>query len=130
MRTFVLKINVNNLRREIDNNYFKFRDIFYKCLIVNLCIYHNLRTPILLNSVIEDSNYNQYLILMSAKQQFHLKEAVLEIDPAHNVNILLDMNLYLEEFINIKHTYTCLNVYSLTIDDDYQVVITLKHIKA
>ena len=129
MRTYVLKINVNNIHSEIQRDYFKYRDIFYKCLIVNLCICSKLTIENLhQSSIIEDSHYNQYLIYL-INSNMTLEDLIKEIDPVYNVSIFTDTHIYLEEFINMKHNQSLLNVYSLTIDDAYNIVITNKQLR-
>jgi hypothetical protein len=128
MRSLTLKININHLRGDIDRDYFKFKDSFYKCLIVNLCIYNTFHGNILASSIIEDSHYNQYLLYL-ANRQSTMEELIAEIDPVHATTIFLDSNIYLEEFINTKHDANVMNLYSLTIDDTYNIVITNKQLK-
>lgn len=128
MRTQVLKINVNNIRHEIEKDYFRYKDLFYRCLIVNLCIYNSMNNMILASTIIEDSHYNQYLLFLGQKQAT-LQEMIAEIDPVHAVSTFLDTQVYLEEFINLKHEHNLVNLYSLTIDDAYNIVITNKQLK-
>lgn len=128
MRTQVLKINVNNIRHEIEKDYFRYKDLFYRCLIVNLCVYNTFNHVILTSTIIEDSHYNQYLLYLAQKQAT-VNELVAEIDPVHAVSTFLDTQVYLEEFINMRHDANMVNLYSLTIDDTYNIVITNKQLK-
>lgn len=125
MKTYFLKINANNLRNEIKKDYFKYRDIFFKCLIGNLCVHNQLYKSVLSSTIIEDSHYNQYLMYLISRNPT-LKEIVAEIDTPFNISVFLDTSVYLEEFIQTKHDSTKLNVYQLTIDDNFNVVITVK----
>lgn len=128
MRTYQLKINVNNLRAEIKKDYFKYRDIFYRCLIGNLSVYHQLYGQVLQNTIIEDSHYNQYLLYL-VNRNMSLKEILAEIDTPYNLSIFMDTNVYFEEFIRMKHDSTKLNVYHLSIDDTYNIITTNKHLE-
>lgn len=128
MRTFVLKINMSNMKEYIDKDYFKYKDIFYKCLIANLCAYNTYNDIILTTTIIEDSHYNQYLLYF-INNQLSLEEIIVKVDLANNIHLLTDIMLYLEEFIKLKHDKNKLNLYSLTIDDCYNVLITNKQIK-
>lgn len=129
MRTFTLKINMNNLKKDIEKDYFKYRDIFYRCLIVNLCIYSKLNPNLVLTTtIIEDSHYNQYLLNL-INLNYSLEDMVKEIDPLYNVNVFIDTHVYLEEFITLKHNPNVMNIYSLTIDDTYNIVINNKQIR-
>lgn len=128
MRTHVLKINMSNIGHQIEKNYFHYRDLFYRCLVVNLCVYDAMSHKVLSSTIIEDSHYNQYLLHL-AQRQASLQELISEIDPTHAVTTFLDTQLYMEEFLNAKHDDTLSNLYSLTIDDMYNIVITNKQLK-
>lgn len=128
MRTQVLKFNVNNIRQQIEQDYFRYKDLFYRCLIVNLCIYNTFNNQILASTIIEDSHYNQYLMYLAQKQA-SIPELISEIDPVHAASTFLDAQIYLEDFIDIKHDNALTNLYSLTIDDSFNVVVTNKQLK-
>lgn len=128
MRTQVLKINVVNLKHEIERDYFRFKELFYRCLVVNLCVYNTFHQNVLQSTIIEDGHYNQFLLFLTQKA-CSIPEMIAEIDPVHAASTFLDTNLYLEEFINMKHDPSLMNLYSLTIDDTYHIVITNKQIK-
>lgn len=128
MRTQVLKINVVNMKHEIERDYFRYKELFYRCLIVNLCIYNTFTHNVLQSTIIEDGHYNQFLLYLGQKV-CPVQELIAEIDPVHAATTFLDTNLYLEEFINVKHDDSMMNLYSLTIDDTYHIVITNKQIK-
>ena len=68
MRTHQLKINFNNLKHDIEKDYFKFRDIFYRCLVANLAIFHTTKQPLLHNTILEDAHNNQLLHYLINKQ--------------------------------------------------------------
>lgn len=123
MHAYQLKINVNNLRKEIEKDYFKYRDIFFRCLIGNLCVYNQLYGNVVYNSIIEDSHYNQYLLYL-VNRSASLEDILKEIDSPYNVSIFLDTNVYFEEFIRMKHNPKKLNNYQLTIDDMCNIVVT------
>lgn len=128
MRVAFLKINVNDVFNEIEEDYFKYKDIFYKCLIVNLIIYNSTKSFILNNVIIEDFFYNEYLKNLVARN-LNLEQLIAEIDPIFAMSIFLDSNLYIEEFISSKHNDKAKNLYSLTIDEGYNIVITNKQLK-
>lgn len=128
MRTHVLKINVSNLKRDIENDYFRYKELFYRCLIVGLCVHNSFSRNVLHTTIIEDSHYNQFLMYL-AQKVCSVQEMIAEIDPVHAATTFIDMNLYLDEFLHMKHDNELLNLYSLTIDDTYNIVITNKQIK-
>jgi len=128
MRTFTLKINVNNIHKEIEKDFFKYKDVFYKALIANLCVYNTFNGLVLGSTIIEDSHYNQFLLFLMNKNAT-VKEVIDEIGSKNDVLLFLDTNMYVEEFISTKHDPNVINLYSLTIDDTYHIVINNKQIK-
>ena len=129
MRTHQLRVNFVNLKAEIDKDYFKYKDIFYRCMMSVLCIHHLTRKQVLQNTMLEDSGYHQILSFLQSKGA-SLEEIVSEIKDLNQWSYFLDMHVYLEEFIDLRHNDLRLNLYDLTIDDSYHVVITNKHLNA
>lgn len=125
MKTYELKINASNLKKEIEKDYFKYKDIYYKCLIGNLCLYNTLYGEVLSNTIIGESHYNQYLLNL-INRPITLESILTEIDSPHNITIFLDTNIYIQEFITMKHQKNKLNVYSLDIDDLHRVTVLNK----
>ncbi len=128
MRTFQLKINFNHIGGEIEKDYFKYRDLFYRCLVVNIHFYHLFHGSILGNTIMEDSHYNQYMLHLTSKGG-DIQSMIKDIDITHNHSLFLDTQIYIEEFIKLKHDPNKINLYQLTIDDTYNIVITNKHLK-
>lgn len=122
-----LKINFANLKSEIERNYFAYRDIFYAALIVNLCNYHTTTRNIAETLILEDSQYDYSFrqFLLSCGSIYDLAtHPVLSSHP----NLVIDIGIYVEEFLDMRHNHAKTNVYSLSIDDCYNVVITNKHL--
>lgn len=127
MRTYHLKVNVNNIKRDINNHYFKYRDMFYRMLITNICIYNYMNYGLLQNTIIEESSYNQYFLHL-ANKQLSLDEILNELNIASELPLYMDISLYIEEFLQQKHSNTHINLYSLTISDDGYLVIENKQL--
>lgn len=127
MKTESLRVNVINLKREIQKDYFKYKDIFYKCLIGNLCIYNQTHGLVLHNTIIDDGHYNQYLAYNINKQST-IEDILKDMDTPFNMYIFLDLQVYFEDFIRVKHNKAKLNIYHLTVDDGYNLVISNKTI--
>lgn len=127
MRTVTLKINYANLKEGIENDYFYYLDLFYKSFLVSLVIYSNNIKPIFYNSIIENEKYNYFLREVLEAQQ--RGEDIIElINPEHNITVLSDMSVYTVDFFTGKHNEKKANIYNLTIDDHYNVVITNKQV--
>ncbi len=127
MRTVTLKINYANLKEGIENDYFYYLDLFYKSFLVSLVIYSNNIKPIFYNTIIENEKYNYFLREVLEAQQ--RGEDIIElINPEHNITVLSDMSVYTVDFFTGKHNEKKANIYNLTIDDHYNVVITNKQV--
>ncbi len=125
MRTETLKVNVNNIKREINSQYFKYRDMFYRMLVANICVYNYMNYNVLQNTIFEDSSYNQYFLYV-ANKRLSLEEILSELNIIHELPLYMDVSLYIEEFIQQKHSNKHINVYSLTISDEGHLVISNK----
>lgn len=128
MKTYVLRINFNNLKPQIDSNYFLYKDVFYKCFIASMYNHYINNKQILNNILIDNSHYWQYFINAVNINQT-LESMLYELNLDRYVYIFLDMNIYLEEFFNMKHMNGVLNIYSLDITDTYNVEIKNKQIR-
>lgn len=127
MRTVTLKINYANLKEGIENDYFYYLDLFYKSFLVSLVIYSNNIKPIFYNTIIENEKYNYFLREVLEAQQ--RGEDIIElINPEHNITVLSDMSVYTVDFFTGKHNEKKANIYNLSIDDHYNVVITNKQV--
>ncbi len=127
MRTVTLKINYANLKEGIENDYFHYLDLFYKSFLVSLVIYSNNIKPIFYNTIIENEKYNYFLREVLEAQQ--RGEDIIElINPEHNITVLSDMSVYTVDFFTGKHNEKKANIYNLSIDDHYNVVITNKQV--
>jgi len=127
MRTFQLKVNVNNIKRNINNHYFKYRDIFYRILVTNVCVYNYINPNLLQNTIIEESHYNQQFLNLSNKQ-LSLKEMLQELNIETELPLYMDVSLYIEEFLQVKHSNNHINVYSLSISDNGYLLISNKQL--
>lgn len=127
MRTVTLKINYANLKEGIENDYFYYLDLFYKSFLVSLVIYSNNIKPIFYNTIIENEKYNYFLREVLEAQQ-RGEDIVELINPEHNITVLSDMSVYTVDFFTGKHNEKKANIYNLTIDDHYNVVITNKQV--
>ena len=125
MRTDSLKVNVNNIKREMNSQYFKYRDMFYRMLVANICIYNYMNYDALRNTIFEDSSYNQFFLYI-ANKRLSLEEILSELNIIHELPLYMDVSLYIEEFIQQKHSNKHINVYSLTISDEGHLVVSNK----
>lgn len=82
---------------------------------------------LLQNTIIEESSYNQYFLYL-ANKQLSLEEILMELNIANELPLYMDISLYIEEFLQQKHSNNHINVYSLTISDDGYLIISNKQL--
>lgn len=127
MRTFHLKVNINNIKHNIDDHYFKYRDIFYRILVTNICVYNYINYGLLQNTIIEESHYNQ-VFLNLANKWLSLKEILQELNIETELPLYMDISLYIEEFLQQKHSNNYINIYSVSISDNGYLIISNKQL--
>lgn len=125
MRHHSLRINYNNLKDEIEKDYFHYLDMFYKALILYMVYNDRPDFPLVGSLVLENKLYDDLLRRTAisgcgGKTIPELRELSL------NLHAVLDMQIYLEDFIRMKHNQKAINIYSLTIDENYNVLVTNK----
>ena len=79
------------------------------------------------NTIIDESTYNQSFLYLS-NQRLTLTELLSELNIANELPLYMDISLYLDEFIRDRHSNNHINIYSVTISDDGQLVISNKKI--
>lgn len=124
MRSKTLKINYNHMKNELLQDYFKYLDIFHKSFLVTLVYLTTPDTPLTLTSKLENAHYSYLLTDMFNN---HCKgENLLEIFTDKEKYLLVDLQVYLQEFLVKTHNFKAYNIYNLTIDHEYNLVITSK----
>lgn len=127
IRTKDCLINLSNLKSQIDNDYFKYRDMFYRCMIVNLGLYNLTKEEIRCTTIIEDSHYHQTFFTMLEGSP-SIEHLLRDVESSEYTMLLVDMNLYLDSFIEKNHNHNVMNIYSLSIEDNFHVRISNKQI--
>lgn len=131
MRTYTLKINVNHLKKDIEKDYFKYRQMFFKALVVSVCINSVLYKDLVPFTVIEDEVYNQYFLQLASRAITEI-DLLTELNTKEQLAIYFDILPYVEEFFN-KHidtqSYIALNVLNIRINDDGWIEISSKRIR-
>lgn len=77
------------------------------------------------NTIIEDSSYNQYFLYL-ANKQLSLKELLSELNISDALSLYMDFSLYIDEFLQDKHMDNRINVYSISVTDDGNLIISNK----
>lgn len=127
MLSSTLRINQNNLKNELEENYFYYLDVFHRCLLVSLVLHHNTKENVLESTIMENAYYSQMLVDLDSrfKKGYNIIE---DINSKTALDTFLDVQVYLEEFIGNKHNSSGTNIYNLTIDHEYNIVITNKRL--
>lgn len=127
MKSHTLKINNRHLKDTIEENYFYCLDVFHRCLSVSLVLASQQDEEMMPSIIMENAHYNSLLRDLDKR----LKDGhniIEEIHSKHSLSFFLDMQLYLEEFLRHKHINSVTNIYCLTIDCDYNVIINNKQL--
>lgn len=127
MRMHTLKINQRHLKNELEEGFFYYLDVYHRCLAVSI-IYHGIDDgDIVPSTIMENSHYNS--LLRDMKERFRQGYNILEeIHSKYSLDIYMDTQIYLEEFLKAKHNKGMANVYSLTLDNKFNLVITNKQL--
>lgn len=124
MNHYSVRINYNNIRGQIQQDYFHYLDMFYKILILYVVFNDRPELPLSQTLVLENRHYDDLLrrVIASGCMGRRIPE-LSTIDPT----AIVDMQIYLEDFVRLKHNKSAINIYNLTIDEDYNVLITNKY---
>ena len=125
MQSFQLKVNISNLRKEIAKDYFRYLDIFHKCLAGSLYLSHLENNSTSQTVSFENAIYNTYFTSL-VNSNVSIEQFLKSLNTEHAVFIFLDTQIYLEQFIKHRHVCSKLNIYNLTITSDFELLITLK----
>lgn len=125
MLASTIKINQRHIKDELNENYFYWLDVFHRCLAVSLVLHSNTKENILDSTILENAYYNQLLVDINKRFQ-NGSNIIEDINSKTALATFLDIQVYLEEFLETKHNKTGSNIYNLTIDHEHNVVITNK----
>lgn len=121
MRTFTLKYSIGLLKPAIDDDYFLAIDTMYKAMAFNLAVYSLTVKFIADTTIIDQPIIQQWFQGLGV-------DAGIPTIPRLSVppSVILDMGLYLTEFVTARHNSGMLNIYGLSVDDAYNLQITNK----
>lgn len=126
MRSKSLKVNFNHIREHLKVDYFRYLDVFHKSFLATLIHFTTEDTPLVATTVMENSTYSQLLSEMHSAHQ--RGSNILELFTDQDKFILIDIQVYLQEFLMSAHNFKEYNIYHLTIDPKYNLVITNKQL--
>lgn len=123
MNSYLLRVNYNHLKGEINHDYLAMKDHLTRSLIGSLAIIHS--TVKRLDSlVMEDNSYNH--ILRTAMSVGTNQDLFKLLDLSSNVYETLDMHTFVEEFMLSKYKPNKTCYLLVTIDSGYYLNVTLK----
>lgn len=126
MKSYTLRINNRHLKDEIEGNYFYWLDVFHRALSVALLEHCGAQGDI--DSVTLESTYYNSILGALHKRTQEGHNPLEELYNPEFIGVYMDMSLYLKEFIEQKHINSVTNIYHLTIDHGYNVVVNLKQL--
>lgn len=128
MKSFKLRVNISHLKDNIENNYFLYKDIFYRILIFNVIEFSRTQIRVTNNFLIDDISYNGLYISLYETNS-HLIDVMSKLNDVKDLNIMLDLNEYILEFLNKKYDNRAMNIVNLEISTPNELVITMKQFK-
>lgn len=127
MRQSNVKVNLNHIKREVLTDYFKYRDAFYKCFIINLVLYGQTVRPILPNSLIEDTGYHQLFVDITSGL-IPIDRVLNDIAIPNAGHMLADLNIYTSNLFDHHHKDNQLNVYRMHFKPDGHLILENFHL--
>ena len=125
-----IKINVANLKSKIEEDYFTYKDMFSKvvvaCLYLQICNNRELSPYIKLDAKEYDGLFKSLSYIGDHNRELLLYNLCLS---ETHISLLMDFNLYLDDFFRDGINKSYLNVISIDIDRTDFVTIKLKKLK-
>lgn len=119
-----VKVNQAHLKKYIETNYFYWLDAFNKCLLMMLASNKDIRkNP---SSTFMENGHYSSLLMDVCHRNINGEGLLNSLVTEDMVNLYLDLHLYMEGFIKKNHNNKVTNIYSVTIDEKYNAVFTLK----
>ena len=128
MQTLAVKVNLNNLKKFIQSDYLRYRDILYRILISHIYIYNYTIKQISSNIIFEEQPYQELLssLLMSGTD---IRNVLDKMNIEHYSPLYIDVSLYIDEFLSYCYKEQGKNIVSLRLTDDGYVVVENKHFR-
>lgn len=123
MNSYILRVNCNHLRKQIDTDYLAIRNHLYLCVLASLCVL-NTNEKVLPYLAIEDSYYQT--ALDHALSTDSVQSAIAALGVVAPPRQFLEIHEHVEEFFRLKLVDTRRNYVSVTIDSGYHLVVNLK----
>ena len=123
MDSYVLRINCNHLRKEINKDYMGIRNHLYLCVLASVCVYNSTRVAVC-NLTIEDAYYHR--ALEHAMASGSIQEAIALLGVVAPPRMFLETHELIEEFLALKYNPAKQSYLSVSIDSGYHLVVNLK----
>lgn len=114
------------MRSQIKADYLRYLDLFHMSFLATLVHHNTGNTPLVTTTVMENSLYGKKLEEMY-KLHINNKNILSLFNPADTF-VLVDIQIYLLEFLSQAHNFKEYNFYNITIDPKYNILITNKQL--
>ena len=128
MRIHTLKLNYNHLKREIEFDYINMRQVFYTGFVLCMAYLDGGTYRYLNNAIVEDAGFRH----LPSEIMGILSAGISPFDRlglGNYPNLIQDMIVYLDEFMVKHHHPHLLNIYDLTLDEKFNIVISIKQVR-
>lgn len=116
------------MKKNVDDNYFIYKDLAYRSLIFNVIEFLYKNSLSNTNIILEDMFYNGlYNSLFGTNRAF--EEMMNSVRKLNDIDVVLDFNIYISDFLEKKFDYRHINVIDLHIDKTDELCVIIKHLK-
>lgn len=123
MNSYILRINCNHLKKEINKDYMGIRNHLYLCVLASICVYNSTRVMVS-GLVVEDGYYQK--ALEHALSTDSIQEAITLLGVVSPPQMFLEIHELVEEFLALKFNPMKTSYLSVAIDSGYHLVVNLK----
>lgn len=124
-KTCTIKINIAKHGDKICQNYLGIRDIYVSAMLLGMAIYSKTHDVDVSTMSFEGLSDKELALFNQAFAMSNLKDVLSTVEVKH-IHAYLDIAPYIDEFLGKHHREDCSNIYHLTIDGNYDLVITNK----
>ena len=130
MKLYKQSVNFNNIKNQLNEKYFLYKEIFNKFLVIYFYIYQSMIPYSITNIMFEDS-FNQQLYSYLTLKSLNNKQIFIELNLENYVYLYLDFSLYIESLFRDFYKLNSINslyLLGLNIEDNGYITIYFRKI--
>jgi len=130
LKLYKQSVNFNNIKNQLNEKYFLYKEIFNKFLVIYFYIYQSMIPYSITNIMFEDS-FNQQLYSYLTLKSLNNKQIFIELNLENYVYLYLDFSLYIESLFRDFYKLNSINslyLLGLNIEDNGYITIYFRKI--